>query len=161
MDIFVIAYLNNILVYTKGTLKEHAEAVKKVLKALLQADMRLRPNKCKFYKKEVKFLGSMITTEGIRMDPEKVKAIIECPEPKNLKEVQAFLGFANFYQKFIQGYLKVVTPLITLIKKEQPFNWGKEQQDAFYELKKKFILAPILASFDPEKKIILETDASD
>ena len=73
---------------------------------------------------------------------------------------QAFLGFANFYQKFIQGYSKVVTPLMTLTKKKQPFKWRKEQQDAFHGLKKKFILALILGSFDPEKKIILETDAS-
>ena len=101
LDIFVTAYLDNILVYTKGTLKKHAEAVKKVLKVLQQADMRLRPNKCKFYKKKVKFLGSIVTTEGIRMDQKKVKAITEWPKPKNLKEIQAFLGLANFYQKFI------------------------------------------------------------
>ena len=68
LNIFVIAYLDNILVYIKITLKKHAEAVKKVLKALQQADMRLRPNKCEFHKKEVKFLGSIITIEGIRMD---------------------------------------------------------------------------------------------
>ena len=161
LHIFVTAHLNNILVYTKDTLKEHAKAVKKVLKALQQADMRLRPDKCEFHKKEVKFLGSIIITEGIRMDQEKVKAVTKWLEPKNLKEVQAFLGFANFYQKFIQGYSKVVTLLTTLTKKEQPFKWGKEQQDAFHGLKKKFILAPILASFDPEKKFILGTDALD
>ena len=109
----------------------------------------------------MEFLGSIIITEGIKMDQEKVKAITKWLEPKNFKEIQAFLGFANFYQRFIQDYLKVVTPLTTLTKKEQPFNWGKKQQDAFHGLKKKFILAPILASFDPEKKIILETDASD
>ena len=89
--------------------------------------MRLRPNKYEFHKKGVKFLGSIITTERIKMDQEKVKAVTEWPEPKNLKEVQAFLGFANFYQRFIPNYLKVVTPLTTLTKKEQPFNWGKEQ----------------------------------
>ena len=161
LNIFVIAYLDNILVYTKSTLKKHAKAVKKVLKALQQADMRLRPNKCEFHKKEVKFLESIITIEGIKMDQEKVKAVTEWPELKNLKEVQAFLGFANFYQKFIRDFSKVITPLITLTKKEQPFNWGKEQQHAFHGLKKKFILALILASFDPEKKIILETNASD
>ena len=161
LDIFVIAYLDNILVYIKSTLKEHAKAVKNVLKALQQADMRLRPDKCEFHKKEVKFLKSIITTERIRMDQKKVKAVTEWPEPKNLKEVQAFLGFVNFYQRFIQDYLKVITPLTTLTKKKQPLNWGKEQQDAFYGLKKKFILAPILASFDPEKKIILKTDTLD
>ena len=161
LDIFVTTYLNNILVYTKGTLKKHAEAVKKVFKALQQADMRFRPNKYEFHKKEVKLFGSIITTERIRMDQKKVKAITGWPEPKNLKEVQAFLGFANFYQKFIQDYSKVITPLTTLTKKKQPLNWGKEQQDAFHGLKKKFILASILVSFDPEKKIILETDTLD
>ena len=95
------------------------------------------------------------------MDQEKVKTVTEWPELKNLKKVQAFLRFANFYQRFIQDYSKLVTSLTTLTKKKQPFNLGKEQQDAFHELKKKFILALILASFDPEKKIILETDASD
>ena len=105
--------------------------------------MRLRPDKCEFHKKTVKFLKSIITTEGIKMDQEKVKAITEWPEPKNLKEVQAFLRFANFYQRFIQDYSKVVTPLTTLTKKEQLFNWGKEHQDAFHGLKKKFISAPI------------------
>ena len=97
LDIFVTTYLDNILVYTKGTLKKHAEAVKKVLKVLQQADIRLRPDKCEFHKKEVKFFGSIIITEGIRMDQEKVKTITKWPEPKNLKKVQAFLGFANFY----------------------------------------------------------------
>ena len=84
LDIFVIAYLNDILIYTKGTLKEHIQAVKKVLKALQEADIRLQPDKCKFHMKTVKFLGSIITTDGIQMDDEKVKAIRKWPEPKNL-----------------------------------------------------------------------------
>ena len=104
LDIFVTAYLDNILIYTKSTLKEHIQEVKKVFKALQEADIRLRPDKCKFHVKTVKFLGSIITTNGIQMDDKKVKAIREWPEPRNLKEVQAFLGFANFYRRFIQGY---------------------------------------------------------
>ena len=83
--------------------------------------MRLKPDKCEFHK-EVKFFRSIINTEGIRMDQEKVKTVTEWPEPKNLKEVQAFLGFANFYRRFIQSYSKVITLLTTLTKKEQPFN---------------------------------------
>ena len=104
LDIFVTAYLNDILIYIKNTLKEHIQAVKKVLKALQKADIRLRPDKCKFHVNTVKFLGSIITTDRIQMDDKKVKAIREWPEPKNLKEVQAFLRFANFYRRFIQGY---------------------------------------------------------
>ena len=101
LDIFVTAYFNDILIYTKGTLKEHIQVVKKDFKALQEADIRLRPDKCKFHVKTVKFLGSIITRDGTQMDDKKVKAIKEWPEPKNLKEVQAFLGFANFYQRFI------------------------------------------------------------
>ena len=161
LDIFVTVYLNDILIYTKNTLKEHIQAVKKVLKALQEADIRLQPDKCKFHAKTVKFLGSIITMDGIQMDDEKVKAIKEWPEPRNLKEVQAFLGFANFYQRFIQGYSQICTPLTKMTKKEQPFYWEYKQREAFEKLKKKFTSAPILALFDPEKKIILKTDASD
>ena len=161
LDIFVTAYLDDILIYTKGTLKEHIQEAKKVFKALQEADIRLRPDKCKFHVKTVKFLGSIITTNGIQMDNEKVKAIREWPEPRNLKEVQAFLGFANFYQRFIQGYSQICTPLTKMTKKEQPFYWECKQKEAFGKLKKKFISAPILASFDPERKIILKINASD
>ena len=85
LNIFVTAYLDDILIYTKSTLKEHIQAVKKVFKALQEADIKLRRDKCKFHVKTVKFLGSIITTDGIQMDKEKVKAIREWPEPKNLK----------------------------------------------------------------------------
>ena len=161
LDIFVTAYLNDILIYTKSTLKEHIQEVKKVFKALQEADIRLQPDKCKFHVKTVKFLGSIIMTNGIQMDDKKVKAIREWPEQRNLKEVQAFQGFANFYQRFIQGYSQICTPLTKMTKKEQPFHWECEQREAFEKLKKKFISAPILASFDAETKIILKTDASD
>ena len=123
LDIFVTAYLNDILIYTKSTLEEHIQAVKKVFKALQEADIRLQPNKCKFHVKTVKFLGSIIMTDGIQMDNEKVKAIREWPEPRNLKEVQAFLGFANFCRRFIQGYSQICTPLTKMTKKEQLFHW--------------------------------------
>ena len=145
LDIFVIAYLDDILIYTKNTLKEHIQAVKKDFKALQEADIRLQPDKYKFHVKTVKFHESIITTDGIQMDEEKVKAIREWPEPKNLKKVQAFLGFANFYRRFIQGYSQICTPLTKMTKKEQLFHWECEQKEAFEKLKKKFILAPILA----------------
>ena len=161
LDIFVTAYLNDILIYTKSTLKEHIQAVKKVFKVLQEANIRLQPDKYKFHVKTVKFLGSIITTDRIQMDKEKVKAVKEWPEPRNLKEVQAFLRFANFYRKFIQGYSQICTLLTKMTKKKQPFHWECKQREAFEKLKKKFILAPILASFDLERKIILKTDVSD
>ena len=142
LDIFVTAYLNNILIYNKGTLKKHIQEVKKVFKALQEADIRLQLDKCKFHVKTVKFLGSIITTDGIQMDDEKVKAIREWPEQKNLKEVQAFLKFANFYQRFIQGYSQICTPLTKMTQKEQPFHWECEQREAFEKLKKNLYWHP-------------------
>ena len=85
LDIFVTAYLDDIWIYTKDTLKEHIQEVKKVFKALQEADIRLQPDKCKFYVKTVKFFESIITTDRIQMDDEKVKAIREWPEPRNLR----------------------------------------------------------------------------
>ena len=161
LDIFITAYLNDILIYTKSTLKEHIQEVKKVFKALQEADIRLWPDKCKFQVKTVRFLGSIITTDGIQMDKKKVKANREWPEPRNLKEVQVFLGFANFYQRFIQGYSQICTPLTKMTKKEQSFHWECEQREAFEKLKKKIYIGThfgIIWSW--EKNIILKTDAS-
>ena len=101
--------------------------------------MRLRSNKCEFYKKEVKFLEFIIITEGIKMNQEKVKTVTEWPEPKNLKEVQAFLGFANFYQRFIQDYLKEVTFLTKLTKKENSLNEGKSNKMLFMDLRSSYL----------------------
>ena len=139
LDIFVTAYLDDIFIYTKGTLKEHIQEVKKVFKDLQKADIRLRPDKCKFHMKTVKFLESIITTDGIQMDNEKVKAVREWPKPRNLKEVQAFLGCANFYQRFIQRYSQICTLLTKMTKKEQPFHRECKQREAFKKLKKKFL----------------------
>ena len=87
--------------------------------------------------------------------------MVEWPVLKNVKEVQSFLGFMNFYRKFIEKYSKIASPLMELTRKDQKFEWSPEAQKAFDELKKRFTSQPILMSFDPEKPIMLETDASD
>ena len=96
----------------------------------------------------MKYLGFIITTKGIRMDPEKVSCSLRWKTLKNVTDVQCFLGFANFYRWFIKDYSKVITPLTRLTKKDGgkyvPFVWGLEQQVAFDHLKKAFMLAPIL-----------------
>ena len=95
------------------------------------------------------------------MDKEKIKTVRKWPESQNFKKVQAFLRFANFYQRFIQEYSQICTLLTRITKKKKPFHWGCKQEEAFEKLKAKFILALILASFDLGKKIILKTDTSD
>jgi len=164
LDDFCTAFLDDIFIYS-NTLKEHKEQVYKVLKALSQAGLHLKPEKCHFHKQEVKYLRFIITTKGIRMDPEKVSCVLGWETPKNVTDVQCFLGFANFYRRFFKDYSKVVMPLTRMTKKEGgkyvPFVWGSEQQAAFDLFKKVFMSASILRHFDYDREIIVDTDASD
>ena len=133
-----LAYIDKVLVYIRRTLQEHIQEVRKILQKLLEKGLKVNPEKCEFHKKEVSFLGSIISTEGIRMDPEKIRAIMEWPQPIKLKELQAFLGFANYYRRFIKGYSKTAEPLTQLTQKKKPFDWNTEAEEAFQELKEKF-----------------------
>jgi hypothetical protein len=95
------------------------------------------------------------------MDPKKTKAVKEWQPPKNVKGVQTFLGFANFYHRFIQGFSALAAPLSALTQKDTPFLWTIQTEAAIQALKQALTTAPILQQFDPEKLIIVETDASD
>ena len=90
--------------------------------------------KCEFAREQMTFVGYMVSPAGIGMDPEKIKSILEWPVPKSVKEVQSFLGFANFYRKFIDNYFRLATPLITLTKKSVRFTWSDEADAAFRSL---------------------------
>jgi hypothetical protein len=98
----------------------------------------------------VEYLGYQISSEGILMSPSKVKTITEWVAPQKVKDVQSFIGFANFYRRFMNGFSKIVAPLTELTKKGVAFEWSSKCQQAFEELKKKFIEAPILVHFHPE-----------
>jgi len=160
LDDFVVAYLDDILIFSKNE-AEHITHVRKVLRKLKQAELRLRPEKCEWHKKELTFLGFIVGSHGIRMDPGKVDAVVSWPTPTTVKEVQAFLGFANFYRRFIINYSDVAQPLTWLTKKDQEYVWTDAAQKAFEELKTRFTTAPVLATHDPELPMVLETDASD
>ena len=95
------------------------------------------------------------------MDPEKIRTITEWPEIKNLRDVQSFLGFANFYRRFIYNFSRIVMPLTRLTKKDVPWEWTSECQKAFDTLRTAFTSDVVLAHYDPEKRIVVETDASD
>src|SRR5947207_6490068 len=122
--------------------------------------VHLRLGKCKFHTTKTKYLGFIISTEGISMDPRKLVEIRNWDRPTTVKEVQEFLGFTNFYRRFILGYLDIVKPLTKLTGKH-PWEWTSDQQDSFDRLKKAFASAPVLLRFDSDKPITLETDASD
>ena len=161
LDIIVIAYVDDLLVFTKGSREQHIKDVDTVFERLDKAGCRTAPEKCKFFRKEVDFLGFIVSVNGIRMDPEKITSIMEWPAPETVKDVQAFLGLANYNRKFIQDYSKIATPLTNLTRKDIVFSWGADQEKAFRRLKQASASAPTLAMFDPKKTVIIETDASD
>ncbi|KAI0992163.1 hypothetical protein K3495_g16023, partial [Podosphaera aphanis] len=160
LDITCTAYIDDVLIYS-DSIDEHKKHVNEVLEALGKSGLKLDIKKCEFDVQEVIYLGLIISTSGIRMDPRKVECITDWKECKNTKDVQAFLGFANFYRRFIKGFSKIVRPLVALTKKNTEFNWSQTCLSAFNNLKRAFTAAPILAHFDPVKQTFLETDASD
>jgi hypothetical protein len=160
LDRFATAYLDDILIYS-DTLEEHREHVRLVLEQLQKHGLHLKPEKCEFFRTEVKYLGLIIGREGIKMDPEKVRAVREWETPGKLFDVRSFLGFANFYRRFIYGYSDIVRPLTELTRKGRKWSWDPEHDAAFEHLKDAFASAPILQRFDFDKDIVVETDASD
>jgi hypothetical protein len=160
LDRFCTAYLDDTLMYSDN-FEEHQQHVRLVLDAFAKAGLHLKPEKCEFHQQEVKYLGLIISTEGIKMDTEKIRAIQDWEPPSNLKDVRAFLGFANFYCRFVRNYSRIVQPLTFHTHKGVPFAWSTEQQTAFDTLKATFTSAPVLARFDPDWEVIVETDASD
>jgi hypothetical protein len=160
LDLFATAYLDDILIYSDN-LEEHRHHVTTILTALSKNGLHLKPEKCEFHQQEVKYLGLIIGTDGIKMDSAKVEAIRDWPTPEKLFDVRSFLGFANFYRRFIRGYSNLVRPLTELTKKDMKFQWEDPQKTAFQALKDAFISAPILARFDFNRDVVVETDASD
>ena len=160
LDIFVVAYLDDILIFSK-TYKEHVGHVKKVLTNLREKDLPIKLSKCEFHKHAIGFLGYRVSDQGIGPDPDKVKSIQEWPEPTDVKGVQALLGILNYYRRMIQGFSHLAGPLTALTKKDATFHFGKECRDAFKALKDRLTTEPILAIFDPEKEATVDTDASD
>ncbi|CAD0040808.1 unnamed protein product [Aureobasidium pullulans] len=161
LDRTVVAYLDDILIYTNGNLEQHVKDVQQVLTKLQERRLKANPKKCEFHVKETEFLGFIIGVDGIRIDPAKITSIKEWPTPKNLKEVQSFLGLANYNRKFISGYSQTALPLVELTKQDTPFIWKERQQKAFEALKQACIDGPTLRMFDSGKLVHIETDASD
>jgi len=153
-------FINDILVVT-DTKEEHDELVEEVLKRLEENDLFVKPEKCKWKVREVEFLGVVIGPRGVEMQKEKVERVLNWPAPRNVKEVQKFLGFANYYRRFIKNFARIVAPLHILVRKEQKWKWEKEQEKAFKRLKVVFTIEPILAIPDIDREMRAEADALD
>jgi len=159
LDDFVISYIDDILIYSKS-LKEHHIHVKKVLKKLLENNLYVKLEKCEFDVSETAFLGYILSKDGLKVDPNKIKAILDWPVPTTVKEVQSFIGLCNYYRIFIKNFAKIARPLHKLTRKNVSFNWGPDQQKPFDKLKELFTSAPFLRNPDCNKPFVIETDAS-
>lgn len=156
---FVFVYLDDILIFSKSE-TEHVQHVRAVLQRLLQNKLFVKAEKCEFHSSTVSFLGFILSAGNIRMDPEKVEAVKAWPVPENRKQLQRFLGFANFYRKFIKGYSSVAAPLHQLTSIKQKFDWSPTADKVFSTLKELFTTAPILMLPDTKRQFIMEVDAS-
>ena len=161
IDVIAVFFYDDILVYTNGDLEQHTRDVKLILKKLLDAELYIKAEKCEFDKQEVDFLGIRVGRNGVSMDTEKIKAIIEWPTPKSQHDVMVFLGFANYHRSFLKHFSLHTTILTNLLKKDKKFNWGNKEEKAFNALKNLFTSNPVLKFFSPDKHCVMETDASD
>jgi hypothetical protein len=165
IDVICVVYLDDILIYSDDP-EDHQMHVSQVLERLREKGLYAKPSKCVFSTKEVEFLGFIVNTEGVVMEPSRIETIRDWPVPTSFREVQVFLGFANFYRRFVSGYSAIARPLTGLLKGSQKgrktgvFTWETTQQKAFDQLKTAFTTAPVLIHFDPAKPIRVETDAS-
>ncbi|GLB40104.1 putative retrotransposable element tf2 155 kda protein type 1-like [Lyophyllum shimeji] len=156
----VCVYLDDILIYTK-TLEEHRPITRIVLDRLREHRLFLKPEKCEFERTEIEYLGLIILHGMASMDPVKVAGVAEWPTPKNKKEVQSFLGFTNFYRRFIRDFSHHAWPLLDLTAKDVAWTWGSAQQDAFDALKRAITSQPVLIFPNDDRPFRVEADSSD
>jgi hypothetical protein len=150
LDQGVVVYIDDVLIYTKN-MEEHITLTRRVLKKIKEYGLAIAAHKSSFHVQRIEFLGYILTPAGVEMSKEKVETVLEWSPPTNVKGVQAFMGFANFYRRFIQSFSKIAKPITdTLQGKGKSFNWGEEQQTAFETLKKAFTTAP---SFDTSNQL--------
>lgn len=154
-------YLDDLVIFGNN-LASHNKNLIKVLQRLREVNLKLNPNKCEFLKKEMLYLGHVISGDGISPDPEKIQAVKNYPVPKSAEETKRFVAFANYYRKFIKGFAQIVYPLNKLTRKNATFDWNGECQTAFETLKHALINPPLLQypDFSENNQFILKTDAS-
>ncbi|KAF8633524.1 hypothetical protein AX17_004426 [Amanita inopinata Kibby_2008] len=155
----VCVYLNDILILTK-TRAEHRRVTRLVLERLREHQLYLKQEKCKFECTWIEYLGLIISEGHVEMDPVKIAGVAEWPTPGTHKEVQSFLGFTNFYRRFIKNFAHLARPLFDLTKANADFSWGPSQQQAFEDLKRAITSAPILILAQDDQPYQIEADSS-
>ena len=145
---FAIAYLDDIVIYSK-TMEDNLDHPQQVFYKLQNAKLSMKLSKCHFFTKEIQYLSHILSTTGIKPLPSKTEAIKAMQSPKNAKQVQAYLGFVGYYQKFINNFAHITKPLTTLTYHKAKFDWTLIKEAAFITVKGQLIQAPILHYPDP------------
>src|SRR5260221_995972 len=154
-----VCYMDNILIYS-SSLMDHQRITWEILQTLCSYKLFLQLEKCKFEHQEVDYLGLVISKDHVAMDPVKVQGVTDWPQPAKVKDVQSFIGFVNFYQRFIHNFSEIAHPLHALTRKSKDWSWGAAKQQAFDALNSAVTSAPMLAFPSKSGPFCLECDAS-
>jgi hypothetical protein len=161
LDKFLILYVDDLLVKSQS-MQEHIEHLRQVLQRMREQKLYAKPSKCEFGKSELKFLGHIVSRQGVKPDPGKVKALQDWPVPQTVHELRSFMGLANYFRRFVRGFSRTAVPLTNLLNsKGKLVDWGPEQDIAFQQLKAALASAPVLRVADPRRPFLLNCDASD
>jgi hypothetical protein len=159
MGHFSMIYIDDIIVYSK-TAELHVEHIEKILDKLDEAGLRIKLSKCQIFRTSIKYLGYRVSQEGLMVEPAKLIAIDKYPRPKDVKGIQSFLGMIGYFRSFIVNFADVARPMYDLLKKGVKFEWTKEQQKSFEQLKAQLMAEPVLRFPDVSRPFIITTDAS-
>src|SRR5207237_6147156 len=142
------------------TFEEHQQRLELVFQRLRSANLTLKPSKCTFGESKIPYLGHVISRDGISVDPEKVSAISKFPVPKSLTDIRSFVNMCGYYRRFVHKFSEIASPLNLLLRKDQPFVWADEQEQAFETLKAKLVCSPILGYPMEEAPTSIHCDSS-
>src|SRR5580765_2349779 len=154
-----LVYLDDVIIFGK-TFTEMINNLKIVFSRLKEANLKINPKKCILFENNVKYLGNIVSAEGVTTDPEKIIAVKDWPVPHTRKQLRSFLGFCSYYRKFVKGFSSLAKPLYTLTENKVKFEWEEKCQEAFEKLKSLLSSSPILSFPKEEDEFILDTDAS-
>jgi transposase InsO family protein len=156
---YALVYMDNIIIHS-ATFEEHMVHLADVLDRLKEANLRVKPQKVSMARTEVHYLGHVVLKEGTKPDPQKIEAILKMPRPTDESSLRSFLGLTGYYQCYVRGYAHFAAPLTLLLRKDEPWRWGKEQEEAYLHLQRAMINYPVLRRPDWKKPFVLQTDAS-
>ncbi|TYK11549.1 pol protein [Cucumis melo var. makuwa] len=159
LDSFVIVFIDDILIYSK-TEVEHEEHLRQVLETLRANRLHAKFSKCEFWLKKVSFLGHVVSSEGVSVDPAKIEAVTNWPRPSTVSEIHSFLGLAGHFRRFVEDFSRIASPLTQLTRKGTPFVWSLACESSVQELKQKLVTAPVLIVLDGSGSFVIYSDAS-